>query len=122
RHRGGEVGQLDEGGVDVQDGVGVLAHRGPFFPPWPLNIFSMRLVMRKPPTTLQVAAATAITPRVVRTASTCEPAMVMAATTEMAEMALVADISGVWSSGGTRCTTWCPTKGAITKTTTPRTC
>jgi hypothetical protein len=32
RHRRGEVGQLDEGGVEVQDAGRLLGHRGPFFP------------------------------------------------------------------------------------------
>ena len=74
----------------------------------------MRSVMRNPPATLHMAAATAATPRTVRTASYCSPATTMAPTTEMAEMALVADMSGVCSRVGTPWMTWWPTKAAST--------
>ena len=46
----------------------------------------------------------------------CLPAMTMEPTTAMAEMALVRDISGVWSRGETRRMTRSPTKVASTKT------
>ena len=72
-----------------------------------LNIFSMRSVIMKPPTTLIVAAVhrdeaehRAHHRRGRRPAATSEP------TSEMPEIALVADISGVCSSGGTRVITW----------------
>ncbi len=58
--------------------------------------------MRKPPTTLMVAAVTATKPNTVLAVPRLAPATTSEPTNEMAEMALVADISGVWSSGGTR--------------------
>ena len=67
-----------------------------------LNILSMRSVIRKPPTTLIVAAVTATKPRIVLTIPRSEPAATSEPTSEMPEIAFVADMSGVCSSGGTR--------------------
>ena len=84
---------------------GLTACPRPFAPGFVarLNIFSMRSVMMKPPTTLMVAAGHGDEAehrgerrRGRAPASTSEP------TSEMPLMALVADMSGVWSSGGTR--------------------
>src|SRR3954447_2392561 len=80
------------------------------------NIFSMRSVMRNPPTTFVVAHTTAMKPSAVATPPRCAPAATIEPTSEMPEMALVADISGVCSSGGTRVITMKPTKPARTKT------
>lgn len=60
-----------------------------------LNIDSMRSVMRKPPTTLAIAAVTAITPRTVERVLRSEPAATSDPTSEIPEMALVAAMSGV---------------------------
>ena len=51
--RGGDVGNLNEEGADLRVHFGASVF---------LNIFSMRSVMTNPPTTLTVAAATAIAP------------------------------------------------------------
>lgn len=67
-----------------------------------LNIFSMRSVIRKPPTTLVLEQATAMQPSRVLSQSCRAPATTSEPISEMPEMALVADISGVCSSGGTR--------------------
>src|SRR5262249_29235384 len=58
---------------------------------------------RNPPTTLMVAAVTATKPSTrLRVDAFSAPATRIAPTTEIAEIALVSDISGVWSSGDTR--------------------
>src|SRR4051794_37457042 len=77
----------------------------------------MRSVIRNPPTTLMVAAVTATKPstRLSRLAFSA-PAMRIAPTTEMAEIALVSDISGVCSSGETRRTSSKPRNPASMKT------
>ena len=62
----------------------------------------MRSVMMNPPTTLIVAAVTAMKPSMVLTVLRPAPAATSEPTSEMPEIALVADISGVCSSGGTR--------------------
>src|SRR5437868_14818977 len=68
-----------------------------------LNILSMRSVMRKPPITLIEAEITAMNPsQVLSELMLCRPATTSAPTTEIADSALVADISGVCRSGGTR--------------------
>src|SRR5688500_16051649 len=72
----------------------------------------MRSVIRKPPTTLMVAAVTAMKPSQVATSPRSEPASTSEPTSEIPEMALVADISGVCSSGGTRVITKYPTNPA----------
>jgi len=72
--------------------------------------------MTKPPTTLAMAQITAIVPRTVLRVLSSAPAMAMEPTSEMAEMALVSDMSGVWSSGLTRRMTSKPTKVASRKT------
>src|SRR5262249_21293342 len=59
------------------------------------NILSMRSVITKPPTTLAMEHVTAIVPRMVLSVLCSEPAMTMEPTSEMAEMALVSDMSGV---------------------------
>src|SRR5687768_7446671 len=77
---------------------------------------SMRRVMMKPPTTLMVAVVTARVPRMVLTALRPAPAATSDPTSEMPEIALVADINGVCSSGGTRAITRNPTNAASTNT------
>src|SRR5438552_11248975 len=67
-----------------------------------LNIFNMRSVMRNPPTTLVLEQATARKPRIVLSQPLSDPATTSEPISEMPEMALVADISGVCSKGGTR--------------------
>src|ERR1700739_3469097 len=67
-----------------------------------LNIFSMRSVMRNPPTMLLVAATTAIVPRIGDRALLCSPTRTLEPTTAMASRAFVSDMSGVCSSGDTR--------------------
>src|SRR5882757_9929097 len=66
-----------------------------------LNIFSMRSVIKNPPTTLLVAATMAITPSTVANSLLRSPTSTMAPTTAMASSALVSDISGVCSKGET---------------------
>ncbi len=66
----------------------------------------MRSVRMKPPTTLIVAAVTAMTPRIVLVALYFAPAVTSEPIREMPEIAFVADMSGVWRSGGTREMTW----------------
>ena len=80
------------------------------------NIFSMRSVMMNPPTTLMVAEATAMVPSTVLTVPWSDPAATSDPTSEIPEIALVADMSGVCSSGGTRVMTWYPTTAARMKT------
>src|SRR5579872_7186177 len=73
------------------------------------NILSMRSVIRNPPVTLIVAEVTAAHPRIEASRvwfSWLAPAMTREPISEMPEMALVADMSGVCSSGGTREITW----------------
>src|SRR5882724_10337474 len=81
-----------------------------------LNIDSIRSVIRKPPTMFAMAHATAIVPRIVASAPSPLPANTNEATREMPEIALVAAISGVCSSGGIRLMVWTPTKPASMKT------
>src|ERR1019366_4133366 len=83
---------------------------------WPLNIASMRSVIRKPAVTLVIAQTTATKPRIVESRPYCPPAATIAPTSEMPEIALVADISGVCSNGGTRWMMMKPTKPARMKT------
>src|SRR5439155_9894804 len=73
-----------------------------------LNMASMRSVMRKPPTTFVEEQATAMKPRMMLSQSCISPATTREPISEMPEMALVADISGVCSRGGTREMTWYP--------------
>src|SRR5689334_22261357 len=73
------------------------------------NILSMRSVIRKPPVTLIMAEVTAAQPRIsarVWCWSYFDPAITSEPISEMPEMALVADMSGVCSRGGTREITW----------------
>src|SRR5882672_3327070 len=81
-----------------------------------LNIFNMRSVMKKPPTTLLVAATMAMVPRTVESVVLCSPARRIAPTTAIASSALVRDISGVCRSGETRRMTSRPTNAARRKT------
>ena len=60
-----------------------------------LNIFSMRSVITKPPTTFVVEQTTAMKPRIVLTVLYCAPAVTIEPTSEIPEIALVADIRGV---------------------------
>ncbi len=62
----------------------------------------MRSVIRKPLTMLVVEANTAIAPRTVLSVDFCSPASRTAPTMAIAEIALVSDIRGVWSSRETR--------------------
>src|SRR5208283_4691139 len=80
-----------------------------------LNIFSMRSVMRNPPTILLVAATTAMKPKIAASWLLCSPTSTIAPTTAIASRALVSDISGVWSSGETRRITSNPMNPASTK-------
>ena len=66
----------------------------------------MRSVMTKPPTTFVVEQTTAIKPRIVLTVLYSAPAVTMEPTSEIPDIALVADIRGVCSRGGTREITW----------------
>src|SRR5947207_15761551 len=84
-----------------------------------LNIFSIRSVMRNPPTTLLVAATTAITPSTVERVLLCSPTIRIAPTTAMASRALVSDIKGVCSNGETRRMTSNPMKPASMKINNP---
>ena len=76
----------------------------------------MRSVMMKPPTTLMVAEVTATNPSTVGRSPRSAPASTSEPTSEMALMALVADMSGVCSSAGTRVMVKNPTKAARMKT------
>src|SRR5262245_16985991 len=67
-----------------------------------LNILSIRSVIINPPTTLIIAEVTAIKPRNLLRSLYLPPAVRIEPTTEIAEMALVADINGVCNRGGTR--------------------
>ena len=71
-----------------------------------LNILNMRSVITKPPTTFVVEQTTAMNPRIVLTVLYLAPAVTMEPTSEMPEIAFVADIKGVCSKGGTREITW----------------
>src|SRR5262249_2899424 len=73
------------------------------------NIFNMRSVIRKPPVTLIMAEVIARQPRIEASVWVCsylDPAITSEPINEMPEMALVADIRGVCSRGGTREITW----------------
>src|SRR5437763_601955 len=80
-----------------------------------LNIFSIRSVIRNPPTTLLVAATTAITPSTAEKVLLCSPTSTMAPSTAMASSAFVSDISGVCSSGEIRRMTSKPINAASMK-------
>ena len=64
----------------------------PHFFSWRLNILSMRSVIMNPPTTLIVEATTAMKPSVVLRVPRSAPAATSEPTSEMPEMAFVADI------------------------------
>src|SRR5207253_2866990 len=81
-----------------------------------LNIFNIRSVMRKPPTMLEVAHTTATKPRIVATLFARDPAAMSEPTSEIPEIAFVAAINGVCSSGGTREITMYPVNAARTNT------
>ncbi len=66
----------------------------------------MRSVIMKPPTTLVVAAVTAMHPSTFEIRSCLAPAATSEPTSEMPLMALVPLMSGVCKSGGTREMTW----------------
>ena len=63
-----------------------------------------------------VAHTTAMNPRSVATRLCCAPAMISEPTSEMPEIAFVAAINGVCSSGGTFEITMYPVNAASTKT------
>src|SRR3954464_2038150 len=67
-----------------------------------LKNFNMRSVIQKPPTTLIVAQVTARKPRKLENHRWSEPATTSEPTSEIPEIAFVADIKGVCSSGGIR--------------------
>lgn len=82
-----------------------------------LNICNMRSVTRKPPTTLIVAQTTEISPKITeKLGSTSLPATIKAPITDIPEIALEPDISGVCNVGGTLLITSNPAKEASTKT------
>ena len=108
--RGDQVGDLDD--VFASHGASFMAFSGRLA----LNILSMRSVMRKPPTTLLVAATIAIVPKTVASVLSCSPARMIAPTTAIASSALVSDISGVWSRGETRRITSKPMNAASMNT------
>src|SRR5580692_6151784 len=110
---GDEVGNLDNLLISRQVGVHGFVGR------LDLNIFSMRSVIRNPPTTLVVAATTARNPNTKESVLLCSPTSTMAPTTAMASRALVSDMSGVWSKGETRRMTSNPIKAASMKTNNP---
>src|SRR5438128_10760136 len=66
------------------------------------NIFNMRSVIMKPPTTLMVDAMTAIVPSPVASSPRSAPASTNDPTRAIPEIALVSDMSGVCSNDGTR--------------------
>src|ERR1700735_437084 len=76
----------------------------------------MRSVIRKPPTTLLVAATIATVPSTVDSVLLCAPTRRIAPTTAIASNAFVNDIRGVCSSGDTRRITSNPMKAASIKT------
>src|SRR5262249_13512803 len=81
----------------------------PESPPPPirsLNILSIRSVIINPPTTFIIAEMPAIKSRNLLTSLSFPTAVRIEPTTEIAEMALVADINGVCKRGGTREITW----------------
>jgi len=67
---------------------------------------SIRSVITNPPTTFVVEHTTAINPSTVATVPCPDPAITIEPTREIPEIAFVADIKGVCSSGGTREMTW----------------
>src|SRR5262249_53027095 len=81
-----------------------------------LNILSIRSVIRNPLTMFVSEATTAMAPRRRKRSGKLPPAMRMAPTIAMAEMALVSDISGVCSSRETRRITPRPMNVASTNT------
>src|SRR5690349_21664999 len=109
QRRGDEVSQFDNGvcSGEWSHGFGLRLA---------LNIFSIRSVMKKPPTTLLVAATMAMVPSTVDSVDLCSPASRIAPTTAMASRALVSDISGVCKSGDTRRITSKPMKPASMNT------
>src|SRR5262245_13953687 len=85
-----EIGELDEG----------MAHF--LVSPRSLNIRIIRWVIRKPLTMLVIDAKSAIAPSKRIVGGKSEPVIKIEPTTEIAEIALVSDISGVCSSRDTR--------------------
>jgi hypothetical protein len=63
-------------------------------------------VITNPPTTFVVEHTTATNPRIVATVPWPDPAITIEPTSEMPDIAFVADIKGVCNSGGTREMTW----------------
>ena len=76
-------------------------------------------VIRKPPTTLLVAAMMATTPSTVESVLLCSPTIKIAPTTAIASRALVSDINGVCSNGETRRMTSNPMNPASMKINNP---
>src|SRR5205085_1754149 len=85
-----------------------------------LNIFSIRSVIRKPLTMFVTAAVMAMKPStLLSVVASREPVITIAPTTEIAEIALVSDISGVCNRGDTLRITSNPTKVASMNTKSP---
>ena len=82
-----------------RSGFGAASWRFEGFLSCPLNIASMRSVIRNPAVTFVIAQTTATNPRIVERRPYCPPAATIAPTSEMPEIAFVADISGVWQKG-----------------------
>src|SRR5467141_534569 len=80
-----------------------------------LNIFSIRSVMRNPPTTLLVAATMAMTPSTAAKLLLRSPTSTIAPTTAIASRAFVNDMSGVCRRGETCRMTSKPIKQASMK-------
>src|SRR5438132_5955897 len=81
-----------------------------------LNIFSMRSVMRNPLTMLVMEANSAMAPRIRMVFGYSAPVTAMDPTTAIAEIALVSDMSGVYSRRDTRRITPRPMNVASTNT------
>jgi hypothetical protein len=77
-------------------------HRSFFATSFRLNILNMRSVITNPPTTFVLAQTTATNPRIVLVVLCPAPAVTIDPTSEMPEIAFVADINGVCNRGGTR--------------------
>src|SRR5215469_3704550 len=91
-----------------------------FFPSRFLNIFTMRSVIRNPLTMLVTTAVIAMKPStLLSVVASGLPVMRIAPTTEIADIALVRDISGVCSRGETLRMTSRPMKVASMKTNNP---
>src|SRR5882724_4670730 len=110
-HQGQDEKRCGDEVCDLDQQIAAENSAHAFFAPLGLNIFSMRSVMRNPPTMLLVAETIAIVPKTAASVFLCSPARMMAPTT-----AMVRDISGVCKSGVIRLITSNPMKAANMKT------